>query len=367
LQTLIGLIILISPKGDKKAMMSTINSRENRGLASILLILTFLLVYQKGSAQGRLPVLASDSTFVNIQIDGNKVATWYIDPGTKPWTDPDVFRIERSSKTRKVTYLSNRDSLSFVVKPGDRFDFVILIGKKDAFPMAVATFDEPVFQQKAILLTLFWGILILSILTYWKRKYLKTIPLLWLGIVCPSLFWIVTIIGGFVHGNYNHLHNVISELGAISTRSETFMSTTEIGISILCVLSIVGLYRACKRLGLNPIPVISILSLPVSMIWAAVFPMHHEMHGTLGPIPLLLNLGALLAVILWRGKEFYSLRIVSTISFIMMTLLFLRFSPNLRGNYEGLIQRFFYLGWSVWSVGLSLLFIGMLKRKKALY
>jgi hypothetical protein len=334
-------------------------------LLSILLLVISLLVCQSGPAQGTLPVLPSDSTSVIIQVDGNRVAIWNIDPGTKPWTDPEVFRIERSSRSRKVTYLSNRDSISFLVKPGDRYDFMILIRQKDAYPMAVATFDEPVFQRRAILLTLFWGILILSLITYWKRKSLKTIPLLWMGIIAPLLFWLVTIIGGFLHGNYNHLHHVISELGAISTRSETFMSTTETGISILTVLSMIGLYRSCKQLGLNVIPVITLLSLSVSMIWAAVFPMHHELHGTLGPIPLVLNLGALMAIFVWRGKEFYSLRLVSTISFILMTLIILRFSPNLRGNYEGLIQRFFYLGWSVWSVGLSLLFIGMLKRRDA--
>jgi len=340
-------------------------SKQIPGLRSIQLFVISLIVYQAGSAQGSQPVLASDSTFVGIQIDGNRVATWNIDPGTKPWTEPDVFRIERSSKTRKVTYLSNRDSLTFIVKPGDKYDFIILIGKKDAFPMEVATFDEPVFQRRAILIALFWGVIILSLVTYWKRKSLKTIPMLWLGIITPLLFWVVTIVGGFVHGNYNHLHDVISELGAISTRSETFMSIAETGISILSVLSIIGLYRACRQLGLNVIPVITILSLSVSMLWAAIFPMHHELHGTLGPIPLLLNLGALMSIIVWRGKEFSVVRVISIFAFILMTSIILRFIPNLRGNYEGLIQRFFYLGWSVCSIGIGLVFIGMLKRKQA--
>ena len=176
---------------------------------------------------------------------------------------------------------------------------------------------------------------------------------------------LATIAGGYIHGNYNHLHNVVSELGAIGTRSEIFMSTAELLIAIMSIFSVIGFYKACRQTGLNVIPVLTILSLSISMIWAAIFPMHHELHGTLGPIPLILNVGVLLSVFLWRGKKFRNLQLVSFVSFLIMILILLRTIPSLRGNWEGLIQRLFYLGWSVWSVVLSLIFIKMPEIKNA--
>jgi hypothetical membrane protein len=320
-------------------------------------VILFCMGCQPGFSQNKPLVLHSDSLLVTIKIDGNTVAVWNIDPDTKPWTERDVFTIERSFESRKVTYLSNNDSLSFTAVPGGKYDFTILIKNHGAYPMRLATFDKPVFQHRRVLACIFLGIIIIICLGYVKRDSLGIISLLYLGIITPLFFWAVLIIGGFIHGNYNHLHNVVSELGAIGTKSETFMSTTELLISILSVFSTIGLYKTCRQLGLNVIPVLTILSLSISMFWAAIFPMHHELHGTLGPVPLLLNIGVLLAVVIWRAKQYAALRLVSLVSFILMMLILLRFVPNLRGNWEGLIQRFFYLGWSVWSITVSLIFI----------
>jgi hypothetical protein len=330
---------------------------------NILLFSLFSIVCQFGFSEQKLPVLQSDSGSVRIKIDGNIVAVWNIDPDTKPWTEPDVFNIERSFSEKKVVYLSDRDSLSFNVKPGDQYDFTIIIKNRGAFPMRLATFGQPVFLHRNILLSIFLALVIIGWIAWTKRKTFSTVSLLYLGIITPLLFWVATVTGGFIHGNYNHLHNVVSELGAIGTRSEIFMSTAELLIAILSVFSVMGFFKACKQTGLNVIPVITILSLSLSMFWAAIFPMHHELHGTLGPIPLLLNIGVLISIVLWKGKKFQTLRLVSLVSFILMSLIILRFIPNLRGNWEGLIQRLFYLGWSVWSIALSMIFIQMHETK----
>jgi len=292
------------------------------------------------------------------------VGIWNIDADTKPGTEPDVFRIERSSHQRKVTYSGNRDSISFTVNPGDTFYFSILINNK-VFPMGIATFGEPVFLQRNTLIVVFSLILITSIIVFAKRKSLQTKPLLYTGIIAPLFFWFATIAGGFIHGGYNHLHNVVSELGAIGTRSEMFMSTSEMLLFIFTTFSVIGFYKACKETGISTIPVLTILSLSVSMCWAAIFPMHHEWHGTLGPIPLILNAGAVLSIFIWRKKGFTDVRWVSLLSFILMSLIALRAIPGLRNNYEGLIQRFFYLGWTIWSVNLALVLIKAVKTKSA--
>jgi hypothetical membrane protein len=333
----------------------------------ILLNALCFIACLNGFSEQKRPVLLSDSTLVTIKIDGNVVAEWNIGPDTKPWTEPDVFAIERSFKEKKVTYLSNRDSVLITLRPGEKYDFDIFIKNRGTFPIRLTTFNEPVFLHTRIIISICLVILVISWLTYAKRKALRITPLLYLGIITPLLFWLATIVGGFIHGNYNHLHNVVSELGALGTTSEVFMSSMEVLVSILSIFSIVGFYKACKKIDLNPIPVLTILALPISMFWAGVFPMHHELHGTIGPIPLLLNIGALLAIVLWRGKEFLRIRLVSLLCLFLMSLILLRFIPNLRGNWEGLIQRLFYLGWSIWSVGLSFIFISMLKKEAQMY
>ncbi|HTB24452.1 MAG TPA: DUF998 domain-containing protein [Puia sp.] len=328
-------------------------------LKNTLLLSLFSIGCLAGFSEQKLPVLESDSNFVRVKIDGNIVAVWSIDPDTKPWTEPDVFAIERSFSEKKVVYLSDHDSLTFNVKPGDQYDFNILIKNRGTYLLRLTTYGEPVFLNRKILISIFLVLVITVGLGWAKRNSFSTIFLLRLGIITPLLFWLATITGGYIHGNYNHLHNVVSELGAIGTRSEIFMSTAEFLISILSIFSVIGFYKACKETGLNVIPVLTILSLSISMIWAAIFPMHHELHGTLGPIPLIVNAGVLLSVFLWRGKKFGSLRLVSFVSFLIMMLILLRTIPNLRGNWEGLIQRLFYLGWSFWSIALSLIFMKM--------
>lgn len=326
---------------------------------NILLLSLFSIACLAGFSDQKPLVLESDSNFVRIKIDGNIVAVWSIDPDTKPWTEPDVFNIERSFSEKKIVYLSDHDSLSFNLKPGEQYDFTILIKNRGAFPLRLATYGEPVFLDRNILISILLVLVIIGWLSWTKRNSFSTESLLRLGIITPLLFWLATIIGGIIHGNYNHLHNVVSELGAIGTRSEIFMSTTETLIAILSVYSIIGFYKACRQTGLNVIPVMTMLSLSISMIWAAIFPMHHEMHGELGPIPLIMILGVLISVFIWRGKKFRNLRLISLISFLLMLLILLRTIPNLRGIWEGLIQRLFYLGWTVWSIALGLIFIKM--------
>lgn len=52
----------------------------------------------------------------------------------------------------------------------------------------------------------------------------QTNLLLSAGVAAAVLFWISTAICGFVHGNYDHLHDTISELGALGTRSKVVFS-----------------------------------------------------------------------------------------------------------------------------------------------
>jgi len=326
------------------------------------LLIIFIAFNQIIFAQQKLPVLKSDSLIVNIKINDQSVGAWQINADTKPGKDAEVFTIERSFDAQKVSYISNNDSISFNVNPDEKYDFIILVNNK-SFLTEVATAPEPVFQHKNIIIIVGSLLIIIALITFIKIKSLQTKLLLYFGIISPLLFWVITIIGGFIHGNYNHLHNDVSELGAIGTKSEMFMSATETLVAVCSIFSIIGFYKACKQFGINAFPVLTILALSISMFWAAIFPMHHVMHATLGPIPFILYAGVLLSIFIWRKKSLFPVRIISLISFVLMILLLLRIIPDLRNNYEGMLQRFFYLGWTLWSVSSSIIFLQLLERK----
>ncbi|MCX6318631.1 MAG: hypothetical protein NTW29_15160, partial [Bacteroidetes bacterium] len=80
----------------------------------------------------------------------------------------------------------------------------------------------------------------------------------------------------------------------------------------------------------------------------------NEWHGETGPLPLLLIIASLLLYLLWKkNPELSALRKASLFSFFIMLLILTRFIRPFGNEYEGLVQRFFYLGWSVWTVAIS--------------
>jgi len=79
------------------------------------------------NAQSRLPVIKANSDTVDIR-DGNdlKKKAWTITPKARP----DVY--STSAKNKKVTFYTDADSISFVIKPGRVYDFVILLNGRDS-------------------------------------------------------------------------------------------------------------------------------------------------------------------------------------------------------------------------------------------
>jgi hypothetical membrane protein len=193
---------------------------------------------------------------------------------------------------------------------------------------------------------------------------MKTTTLLYTGIMIPSIFWFATLVCGFIHGDYNHLTGTISELGARGTRSETLMTIFIVICTLLSVFFMEGLFKACKELGLNIIPVFSLFGFIIMFGWAAIFHSGNSLHAASGPVFLLLYLGALLAAIVWRGKKLLLIRLLSILSLTIMLLILLRFIPSVQNNYPGLVQRFAHLGWSVWFISLAVCFIKLIESKQ---
>lgn len=317
-------------------------------------LLLFLTICSGIYAQENLPIIKSSSEKVDIRVgeDYFSKGGWHLNPNAKP----DVFSIgsKWNYTAKKVSFITNLDSISFNVKPNTKYDFVILLNENQPCHIQIVTSANPYFMQNKVLISIIIFLLIIGLILYRKRNSLPLKTMISLGLIIPILFWAITIIAGNIHGNYTHYKNVISELGAIGTKSEIFTSSAFVLLSILCFLFSIGFYISSKKLKLSIIPSILTFSMPIAILWAGIFPLKNEFHNFTGPLPLFMILGAILTFVLWRKNErLKKLRILSLISFIIMLFLFLRFIEPFGYEFEGLVQRFFYLGWSIWYISIS--------------
>ena len=196
---------------------------------------------------------------------------------------------------------------------------------------------------------------------------MKNRSLLYAGAVIPIVFFGTTFICGYMQANYNHLSRMVSELGTIGTNSQYVFMVGLLVCSVLSVLFVVGLYATCKAANLSVIPVVLILLYSVSIAGAALFPLPQRLHGILGMPSVLLFLSPLMSLILWsKRKQLSNVVPMSALSFIVMSLGFLAFLPDVLADYPGLKQRFFHVGWSIWFIYLSYAFINLLDRRKEL-
>jgi hypothetical membrane protein len=165
---------------------------------------------------------------------------------------------------------------------------------------------------------------------------------------------VMSFISGYIHGNYNHFKNVISELGAIGTKSEIFTSSSLMLLALLGMLFSIGFYRSSKMWKISVLPAILSFAMPVTNIWAGIFTLGNEFHSLTSSLTFLIIAGSFLAWLLWmKNKRLLRLREVSLVSFIIMLLFLTRFIKPFGIEYEGLVQRVFYAGWTVWTIGIS--------------
>lgn len=105
----------------------------------IYLFIPFLLV-QPVFAQSKLPVIKATSKSVAINDGGflDKNA-WTLSPKIKP----DIFTADRTRKTKWVTFYTDIDSIKVQVKPGTRYNFVVLLNGKDSCYTQIASAIPP--------------------------------------------------------------------------------------------------------------------------------------------------------------------------------------------------------------------------------
>lgn len=80
-------------------------------------------------SQTKLPIIRATASAVAIK-DGDYLDknAWTLAPETKP----DVFIADRSRKAKWVTFYTDIDSIKVRVKPGTKFDFIVLLNDKDS-------------------------------------------------------------------------------------------------------------------------------------------------------------------------------------------------------------------------------------------
>ncbi len=181
------------------------------------------------------------------------------------------------------------------------------------------------------------------------------------GFLVPIIFWLTTLICGFIMPDYNHATRMVSELGEIGTETQHIFTVGLILASFFSILFIIGLYKTCKQIGLNTIPILILLTFSFSIFGAAIFPFPLRLHGLLGMPSILLFLSPLMTLILWKSEIISNLKFISLLTFIIMSLGFLIFVPNLLTDYFGIKQRFFHFGWTVWFLYLTIIFVKLNK------
>ncbi len=187
---------------------------------------------------------------------------------------------------------------------------------------------------------------------------MKTRHMLALGSVIAVIFWGTLTVCGYVMGDYNHLTRLVSELGAIGTRTQYIFTAGLLGCAILSVLFVIGLAKACKEREISSIPALLILLFSLSIGGAAIFPLPLRMHLVMGMPSVMLFLSPLAALIFWRGEKMPAdLRALAIVSLAIMLLGFLAFMPEVMSSTVGLKQRFFHIAWSLWFLSLSRAFL----------
>ncbi len=93
----------------------------------ISLFIIFLFLGNPGFSQG-LPIIRSNSKVADIR-DGDdfQKGNWNIFPEVKP----DIYHVERFKGRKKVTFITDIDSISFDVEPQKNYNFIILLNGKD--------------------------------------------------------------------------------------------------------------------------------------------------------------------------------------------------------------------------------------------
>lgn len=108
--------------------MKKLNTDPTRAWMSVVLIFMSLVCFLPAIAQQALPIIKANSSQVTIK-DGPVVlkGIWSLSPEARP----DRYQVQKSRVEKTVTFLTDIDSISFLVRPGNTYNFAVLLNDKD--------------------------------------------------------------------------------------------------------------------------------------------------------------------------------------------------------------------------------------------
>ena len=182
---------------------------------------------------------------------------------------------------------------------------------------------------------------------------MKNKQLLYFGIIAPITFWITTLICAPMIDGYNHLSWMVSELGALGTKSQYIFTIGLVLSSAFNIVFVVGLWRFCIEKDLNKVPLFFFLMYSF-LAGPALYPMPLPEHGYVGLPMLLIIFAPLVTLLFWyKRRDVIKINTLVIICTVLFGLGFLVYFPDILSDYFGLKQRFLYTAWTIWSIGIS--------------
>ncbi|MBU3013081.1 DUF4932 domain-containing protein [Polaribacter vadi] len=113
---------------------------------SLIIVLISMFSCNSNKKETKLPILKATSHLVDIKDGENlKKETWYLTPQAKP----DIYNTDVTS-SKKVTFYTDIDSISFTVEPKKKYDFIILLNEKDTCWTQIQTIPHFDFDAEYI-------------------------------------------------------------------------------------------------------------------------------------------------------------------------------------------------------------------------
>jgi hypothetical protein len=117
----------------------------------LILVVTYSCLVEALVAQSKLSLIRATSASVTIR-DGERLRKdhWTLTPSARP----DVYEADRTRGTKRVCFITDLDSISFKLKPGQTHDFIILLNGTDSCytRLSSAITDPSWFQRFSITL-----------------------------------------------------------------------------------------------------------------------------------------------------------------------------------------------------------------------
>lgn len=104
----------------------------------IIIILSFFTLIS--NAQKKLPILQASSSKAYIKEENEEKRIWYLNSKAKP----DVYTLNKTAKPKWVNFYTDIDSLKVKLKPGEKYNFIVLLNKKDS---CFTQFQSPIIKD----------------------------------------------------------------------------------------------------------------------------------------------------------------------------------------------------------------------------